>query len=93
MTSTADAHPDRCPGPTDWERRADAIDRAESALLEALASGDAERVRTAEDRLAQSQRRAGRLRARTPAAPPSAATPPTDVSGPGGGSAAATGEV
>ncbi|MCY3843164.1 MAG: hypothetical protein OXH69_06435, partial [Acidobacteria bacterium] len=79
----ADAHPGRRPGPTEWDRRADAIDRAESALLDALDSGDAERVRTAEDHLAQCQRRAGRLRARTaPAAPPSVVNPPTEVPGP-----------
>ena len=50
---------------TEWERAADDVDRAEWALLEALDTGDAERVREAEDHLAQCQRRAGRLRRRT----------------------------
>ena len=57
-----DADQDRRPGLTKWERAADAIDRAEWALLEALDAGDPEGVREAEDRLAQCQRRAGRLR-------------------------------
>ncbi len=59
-------HPDagraRRSGLTEWERAADDIDRAEWALLEALDAGDAGRVREAEERLAQSQKRAGRLR-------------------------------
>ena len=52
-------------GLTAWERAADDVDRAEWALLEALDADDAERVREAEDHLAQCQRRAGRLRRRT----------------------------
>ena len=66
MISTPDTLPDRRRGLTEWARCADDIDRAESALLEALDSGDAERVRAAEDHLAHCQRRAGRLRAREP---------------------------
>lgn len=56
--------PDPRSGLTEWERAAEDIDRAEWALLEALDAGDAGRVREAEDRLAQCQRRAGRLRPR-----------------------------
>ena len=58
------ADPDWRSGLTDWERAAEDIDRAEWALLEALDAGEAGRVRAAEDRLAQCQRRAGRLRPR-----------------------------
>ena len=58
------ADPARRSGLTDWERAAEDIDRAEWALLEALDAGDAGRVREAEDRLAQCQRRAGRLQPR-----------------------------
>ena len=65
---------DRRSGLTDWERAAEDIDRAEWTLLEALDAGDAGRVREAEDRLAQCQRRAGRLRAR----PGNAITPDGD---------------
>lgn len=58
------ADPDRRAGLTEWECAAEDIDRAEWALLEALDAGDAGCLR--EDRLAQCQRRAGRLRSRGP---------------------------
>lgn len=49
---------------TEWERAADAVDRAEWRLLEALEAGDEDAVAAAEDDLARCQRRTGRLRPR-----------------------------
>ena len=66
MIRHLDAGRDRRSGLTEWERAADDIDRAEWALLDALDAGDAGRVREAEDRLAQCQQRAGRLRPGAP---------------------------
>ena len=54
---------------TEWERAADAVDRAEWRLLEALEAGDDDAVAAAEDVLARCQRRTGRLRPKRAARP------------------------
>ena len=55
------------PGKTVWECAADDVDRAETRLLDAMATGDDAQVAEAADHLASVQRRSGRLRKRTDA--------------------------
>ena len=55
------------PGKTVWERAADDVDRAETRLLDAMATGDDAEVAEAADHLASVQRRSGRLCKRTDA--------------------------
>ena len=50
-----------------WECAADDVDRAETRLLDAMATGDGAEVAEAADHLASVQRRSGRLRKRTDA--------------------------
>ena len=50
-----------------WEYAADDVDRAETRLLDAMATGDDAEVAEAADHLASIQRRSGRLRKRTDA--------------------------
>ena len=54
---------------TESERAADEIDRAEWRLLDALEAGDDAAIAAAEDDLARSQRRTGRLRPKRAARP------------------------
>ena len=55
------------PGKTVWGCAADDVDRAETRLLDAMATGDDAEVAEAADHLASVQRRSGRLRKRTDA--------------------------
>ena len=55
------------PGKTVWECAADDVDRAETRLLDAMATGDDAEVAEAADHLASVHRRSGRLCKRTDA--------------------------